>query len=599
MSGYFHAVAVDYDGTLTAAGPPSADVLDALRRIRQMGLRLLLVTGRILSELRSEFPDLDDHFDMVVAENGAVLHGEGVTRALTAPVSVALDAAMIQRGVSFRRGQVLLACAGEHDVVVLEELRRLGLDCQIARNRDQLMVIPAGVTKGSGTVEALFALGISRHNVIAVGDAENDHALLESCELGIAVANAVPSLKQHADLVLEPPDGVGVASFLSGPLARGELEIETSRWRVELGVGSDGEPVTLPASRINLLIAGGSGSGKSWAAGFLAERLIDLGYTVCIFDLEGDHGPLGRLHNVVLVGGREALPAPAQLARIIQRGFGSVIVDLSLSVRSRDAYISETLAALQKVRTEAGVPHWIIVEEAHGPLGGAGPDGRGLDREHKGFCFVTFRPKDLLSRPGGGIDFLLAMPGEHGIDPELRVSLAEVTGLTPEELGPERTGAGLGQAALIRLGAPPALRVFSLAPRWIEHVRHWHKYAGSRLPPPRRFYFRDARTAVGAAAANLAEFHRELRRCGEGVLRHHASGSDFSRWIQDVIQDSTLAEIARALETRLGRDPSVDVETWRAQLLESIESRYLTPRAARPSAPERRPETDAAPAPAA
>ena len=53
------------------------------------------------------------------------------------------------------------------------------------------MVLPSGVNKGTGMEEALKELGLSRHNVIGIGDAENDHAFLSLCELSIAVDNAL------------------------------------------------------------------------------------------------------------------------------------------------------------------------------------------------------------------------------------------------------------------------------------------------------------------------------------------------------------------------------------------------------------------------
>ena len=575
MGSYFRALAIDYDGTLTDGVRPSADVLEALAGVRAGGLRIILVTGRILAELRGVFPDFEDHFDLVVAENGAVLLAEGVSRALTAPVPTALDEALLRRGISFRRGQVLLACDGEHDVAVLEELRWLGLDCPIVRNRSQLMVLPAGITKGSGVSEALSQLGISRHNAIAVGDAENDLALLDVCELGLAVANAVPSLKERADVVLGEPDGSGVASLLVGPLLRDEIRVEPRRWQVDLGRSPEGAPVAIPGSRVNLLVTGGSGSGKSYAAGFFAERLISLGYSVCVFDPEGDHGPLGRLRGVVLVGGREALPAPAQLARIVQRGLGSVVVDLSFARADRAAYIGEALGALEKLRADTGLPHWIFVDEAHVPLGVEGVARRCFSPARKGFCLVTYRPVELCNGAKEGFDFFLALPGERGVDPEIRDALARAAGFSPDALDPQLTGIGLGQAVLVRPGSPPELRVFSLAPRWVAHVRHWHKYAGSRLPPAQRFHFRNRRGATGAVVANLAEFHHEVRRSAEDVLRHHAGGSDFSRWIQDVIQDSTLAASVRPVEARLGPASSSAVESLRSELLEAIEKRYL------------------------
>lgn len=148
MSGWFKAIAVDFDGTLAEGDrPPDDDVLAAVGESRRAGRRVVLVTGRILEELRAVFPAVDDWFDAIVAENGAVLAVEGSARILAAPVEMELDGALVARGVPFRRGQVLLATRADHEVEIGEELRRLGLEAQLTRNRGELMVLPPGVTK--------------------------------------------------------------------------------------------------------------------------------------------------------------------------------------------------------------------------------------------------------------------------------------------------------------------------------------------------------------------------------------------------------------------------------------------------------------------
>ncbi len=48
---------------------------------------MILVTGRIMSELRAVFPEVDEHVDAVVAENGAVLVTHGGVRLLADPVA--------------------------------------------------------------------------------------------------------------------------------------------------------------------------------------------------------------------------------------------------------------------------------------------------------------------------------------------------------------------------------------------------------------------------------------------------------------------------------------------------------------------------------
>ena len=109
-----------------------------------------------------------------------------------------------------------------------------------------------------------------------------------------------------------------------------------------------------------MLIIRGSRVGKSYAAGLLAERLIEQEYAVCVLDPEGDHAPLGRLAKVLTVGGRGLVPTPDQLARLLRHPLGSVIVDLSLeSPGERVTHMKALLGALAQEQTRSGLPHWM------------------------------------------------------------------------------------------------------------------------------------------------------------------------------------------------------------------------------------------------
>ena len=202
-------------------GQLSSEALNAVDQARRDGLRIALVTGRIEAELAAELPQIAERVDALVLENGAVTVIDGTTRPLSAPVDSALDDALAARGVPCRRGEVLGAVDGEHAATVAEVIGELRLDCQIVRNRAALMVLPAGVTKGTGLGAALAEMNLSAHNTVAVGDAENDLSLFALAEIGVAVADAVPSVRQHADLVLEEPGGAGVAELLTGPYLSG------------------------------------------------------------------------------------------------------------------------------------------------------------------------------------------------------------------------------------------------------------------------------------------------------------------------------------------------------------------------------------------
>jgi hypothetical protein len=173
MSDYFRAVAVDYDGTLTEEAAPDDAVLAALARTRSSGQRVLLVTGRRLEELVQVFPAALQTFDAIVAENGGVVWNPALgTRTVAHPVPAELDPALALRGVPFERGRVLVATDASWDQTVFQEIARLGLEVQLVRNRGALMLLPPGISKGTGLLEALSELGISPHSTLAVGDAD-------------------------------------------------------------------------------------------------------------------------------------------------------------------------------------------------------------------------------------------------------------------------------------------------------------------------------------------------------------------------------------------------------------------------------------------
>ena len=564
MPYHFRAIAVDYDGTLTHSNRPTPAVLDALRATRAEGRKLVLLTGRILAELRADFPEVDREFDAIVGENGAVLwtprDGE---RALTEPVSEALEGALRRAGIPVRRGQVILATDALHDGLVLSQIARLRSEERLVYNRGALMVLPSSVSKGTGLYEALGDLGISRHSVVGIGDAENDHTLLESCELGVAVANAVPSLQARADIVLGETDGEGVVAFLRGPVLRGEIRVRPRRWGVELGRYQDGSPALLPASQVNVLIAGGSTSGKSTLAGLLVEQLVAKGYSICVLDPEGDHVTLGELRGVLAVGGAEAPPPPERIATLLSHRFGSVVINLSrLKAAEKRRYTRALLAELQRLRAVTGLPHWIVLDEAPQLLGTERlPDDEpGLPAER--FCLVTHRPEDLVAGVLDQIDILLALPGGEVF--AARTGLLSKMGALAEPLT-------LGEAFFLERGTAGRFRI---GQRRCAHVRHWHKYLSDELPVHRQFHLRTPEGPTGVSVANIEQFHHEVQYAPAAVLAHHLGEGDFSRWMAGVLSDGSLAATVGAIEAAWRDSDRATIEPFRVRLLAAIEARY-------------------------
>ena len=537
MSDYFRAAALDYDGTIAFGPRPDDIVLAAIARVRATSRRVVLVTGRILSELRRDFPDVDAHFDAIVAENGAVVWHAGRERAVASAVPAALEAALAARNVAVRRGTVILATQARYDQEVREACVRLGLDDQLVRNRGELMVLPAGVSKASGLHEALADFGISTHSTVGIGDAENDLSLLETCEIGVAAGNAVASLKQRADLVLEGIGSAAVARFLENDFLDGLPGVYPPRRSIELGVTESGAALTVPASRTQVFIDGPTGSGKSYVAGLFAEGLLEAGYTLCVLDMEGDHANLGQLCGVLTFGGRDPLPNAEEVGRIIRHRYSSVVLDLSLHEPAlKFAYARDILDQLGEVRRAVGLPHWILVEEAHLVPSAA------LDRAREigNLCLVTYHPEWLPETALQDADILI-------------------------------TAQGTGRARM-RIGRKPGATVnFTPGVRAVGHVRHQHKYAEAQVPYERGFTFRDANGAIGTHVSSLAEFLAELERVPRVSLAHHAARHDFSRWIREVFQDRPLATAVRRSEERFRGD---EADAFRKALQDSVKLRY-------------------------
>jgi hypothetical protein len=434
---------------------------------------------------------------------------------------------------------------------------------QLVRNRGALMLLPPGVSKGTGLLEALAELGISPHSAVAVGDAENDHSLVESCELGVAVANAVPSLQDHADVVLGERAGRGVIQLLSGPLMRGDLRVQPKRWQIRLGRGPGDSSVTVPGSQINLVIVGGTESGKSHLAGLLAERLVATGYSVCVIDPEGDHVGLEPLRGVMVTSGGDPMPSLEQLLR-----FGSLVVDLSQ--RPPEARVLESrhvLEVLAENRRRHGTPHWIILDEAHLVPDLAGILGLAPGRDAAGVCAVTWRP-DVLSRDTlAAMDYTVRLPGLHRLGAAaLRdAGFAAATAADAPIVGGQIEGLLLDRQAA---------KQFVADERRSPHLRHWHKYYSAELPFHQRFFFRKRNRLTGAMAASMSDFHHEIARADVDVLCHHAGNRDFSRWTDEVIRHHGLAQRIRSIEERLTRNGASAPEDGRRQLLEAIEEHY-------------------------
>ena len=572
----FSVLALDYDGTIARDGALDLDVRSAIGEARSRGISVILATGRILSDLRRVAGSLD-FVDAVVAENGAVLlFPDGNSRLIGQPPPAIFLEELRRRGVEFTAGQCVVETGAAAASPILSVIRDLELPLVLLFNRGRLMVLPQAISKGIGLREALTMLRLSAHNAIAIGDAENDHDLLAMCEFGVAVGWGSKALQATADDVL-PGDGPrAVAGYIRKAAKEMRLPPErVDRSRLVLGTTEDGYPLALAMRGRNILIAGDPRSGKSWVAGLICEQLILQGYSLCVIDAEGDYRTLEPLPGVVVFGGDAPPPELPDLSRVLRHPYMSAVIDLShVAYREKVEYLKTLLPMLASLRRTTGLPHRIVVDEAHYFL--HEPNARDLvDLDLGAYTFVTYRLSDLhcdLRKAIEGIIVkrttdlrevrtLLAMAGNENAELEWRAVFA---GLTVDE-------------AVLLPGIEEAggkLRRFQLSPRSTIHVRHKAKYVDLQLVEGQGFVFTDNGTPVGAPARTLNQFVSSLKTLPLSVLDGHARRGDFSQWIGEVFRDHVLASDLRKVEQRYRLGHTRDL--YKA-LAESIQDRYELP----------------------
>jgi hydroxymethylpyrimidine pyrophosphatase-like HAD family hydrolase len=555
----FTVLALDYDGTIARDGTLDADVRSAIADVRSRGITVLIVTGRILDDLRRIAGDLR-FVDAIVAENGAVITfpDSGQSATLAAPVPKALTDDLRESGVPFETGVCVIETEAAFAPRVVESIRRVELPYAVVFNRTRAMILPTGVNKASGLREALRTLRLSVHNAIALGDAENDHDLLDAAELGVAVAWGSAALKERADEVLEGSGPEAVADYIRRASLAPRIPPErVGRRRLMLGADERGRQYSLSVRGRNLLIVGDPKSGKSWVAGLLCEHLIQHRYSVCVIDPEGDYAGLDALPGVVVLGETAAGPTPAELRSALRYPDVNVVIELSrMAHLEKWSYIRSLLTGLAEMRRRFGVPHRIILDEAHYLLHEPAASHL-LDLELAGYTLVTYQPSRLSPEVRQATEAVVATrlsdPREIdalalscSVPPECRRALAQLE---------------IGEAAILPVTREVGgrLQVVRLASRLTRHVRHREKYLDVPVPTERAFVFMADGHEL-SRAHTLRQFVDAIASRPITALDRHLVRSDFSQWIADVYGDATTAERVRTLEERYrsGRLPDVN-----------------------------------------
>ena len=569
----YFCLVTDYDGTIAHEGIVSPGTIAALKRVRESGRKLILATGRKLDDLFAVFPELNI-FDRVIAENGGLLYRPPTKEklSLAKPASPELAAKLRELGVTpLSVGETIIATWRPNETEALDAIRTLGLDLQITFNKDAVMILPSGINKGTGVRAALNELGLSPHNAVGVGDAENDHGFLEICECKVAVQNALQSLKDRTDFVMDGARGNGVEQLIEKLLANdlADLGNRLGRHRLHLGDDVDGKPCFIDPYGSRLAIAGPSGSGKSTFVSVLTEQLIANEYQACIIDPEGDYE---ELDGFVTLGASGHQPDLSEILGILEAQTRSVTVNLlGIALADRPSFFQKFLAGVQELRSRTGRPHWLIVDEAHHMLPASRESAsRVIPLELASTALVTVN-LNHVARPTLEAVNTLVVVGSDPMSVVKDFNAGASTTLSADL--PQLKSLAQGEVVIWPFGSNGSPARVRLLETRRDRKRHRQKYAAGELGEDKSFYFRGSESKLNLRAQNMTIFAQLAEGVDDDTWTYHLRNHDYSRWVRDSSKDDDAAAALGNIEG----DSQLAAGESRRRVLDVIRQRYTAP----------------------
>ena len=531
---FFVALATDYDGTLAQHGEVDAATRQAIEDLRQSGRKVILVTGRTLADLADAFGDLKP-FDVVVAENGALLFVPAKKQEipLAEPPPQALVDRLKELGVTpLAVGRTIIATWEPNESLVLNAIRDLGLEQHIIFNKGAVMVLPSEINKASGLKSALKRLRLSPHNVVGIGDAENDQAFLSSCGCAVAVNNALPTVKAKADFVVSD-HGSGVIE-LAHMLTNDDLASvrpRVPRDQPVVGHRSDGVALTVSPFE-TVLVTGSSGSGKSTIVTALLEQMRDFAYQFCVVDPEGDYS---ELRDVVTLGDSKQAPRIGEALELLESPDTSTVVNLlAIDPPERPHFLAKLLPELAKMRAVSGRPHWLVFDEVHHCLPAKWhPAPTTLPRELPAAIAVTVHPEEVAP------EFLSLVSTVIGVGDGALQAINKFCEVT-RRMSPKAAATPQADQVLV-YGCEDRLELVTARRPKEKQKRHVRKYAEGELGEDKSFYFRGPEGALNLRAQNLSTFLQLAAGVDDKTWLHHLRAGGYSQWFRNAIKDDGLA----------------------------------------------------------
>jgi phosphoglycolate phosphatase (TIGR01487 family) len=567
---HYHVLACDYDGTLAFDGKVSERHVLALEKLIASGRKLVLVTGRRLESLRTIFPHIH-LFDKIIAENGAVIYDPKTheQETVTEAYSQILVERLKQRGVEpIEVGHSIIATWQPHEFAMLDSIRELGLELQVIFNKGAIMAVPSGICKGSGLKEALFSMGQSIHNTVVIGDAENDHALFNVAECTVAVANAIPAIKDRADYVTLKDHGDGVTELIDMLINNDLKNIAPKLHRHDIVIGTSNENnVYFSPYNSNMLICGSSGCGKSMMAQGILERLESASYQYCLIDPEGD---FENLPGGTILGSSHGVPTIEEVVHVLKNPKSNVVVNLlGLAISDRPEYFALLLPHIQKLRMQYGRPHWLVIDEAHYLLSSKWQQFIELSEQQiKETILITVHPNQLPEYVLKAMNTIIVLGESPNIAFE---DYCRIVNIQCPMVNNVNSNKHTGYIWLPNGEQSPAAFVPSIPAN--QHHRHLRKYADGNLGDYHSFYFTGPNKKLNIKAHNLYIFNQIAEGIDDETWQYHLRRHDYSRWFKNSINDKALAQITENIESNIALTSSIS----RKRIQAAIEERYTLP----------------------
>jgi hypothetical protein len=445
---------------------------------------------------------------------------------------------------------VIIATWEPYEQIVLDTIKTSGIERQVIFNKGAVMILPTGINKATGLQALLHNLHFSLHNTVAVGDAENDGAMLLAAECGVAVSNALPALKSMADWVTDKRHGEGVMELMDQLMDNDLLQLagKSTKHNLELGKEENDIPFSISPYRSGILVSGVSGGGKTTLTLSIVESMVHKGYQCCLLDPEGDYL---ELPGAIVLGNGTSLPSIEEIKVLLKDSAQNLVIcTLSIPLADRPSFFAQLMPVLLDLRRHYGHPHWILLDEAHHLIPStAGVALDWLTGDFNNFILISTSPHALAPAILSKVGLILTI----GSNPSYPIKqFCDVLGLTRPEVIPS-----LGQNEICvweKGDARSPYKVQFNQPSQLQQ-RHKKKYAQGDMGG-NSFVFTGPAKKLHLVANNLILFMHIAEGIDDDTWQFHLHRKDYTRWFADVIHDPELAEAGEEAEKMKGPQAS-------------------------------------------